>query len=234
MDEDGFRRFLIRGGRSTSAVNRCIIFMSEFEDFLLENQNGVSLEEAQGEDLLAFISTMDASSKTKAKKYLWAIRYYYDFIANVQMRDLASNLREERMERNPLLLKEFRGVDPEYIQKLAENGIKNVDQILAAGGTLTGRKILAQSTGIPQSTIQEYVKLSDLARIPGVKGIRARLYYDAGIDTVETIAGLEPDELREIVVDYVARSGFDGLPTLPAEAEFTVEKARNLPSIVEY
>jgi hypothetical protein len=76
--------------------------------------------------------------------------------------------------------------------------------------------------------------LSDLARIPGVKGIRARLYYDAGIDTVVTIAGLEPEELREIVVDYVARSGFDGLPTLPAEAEFTVEKARNLPSIVEY
>ena len=125
-------------------------------------------------------------------------------------------------------------MDPGYIQKLAEKGIKNVDQMLAEGGTLPERKLLAQLTGIPRSTILEYVKLSDLARIPGVKGIRARLYYDAGKDTVEIMAGLEPEELLEIVVDYAARSGFNGLPTLPAEAEFTVEKARNLPSIVEY
>ncbi len=33
---------------------------------------------------------------------------------------------------------------------------------------------------------------------------------------------------------YVAGSGFEGIPTLPAEAQYTVLKARNLPSIVEY
>jgi hypothetical protein len=67
-----------------------------------------------------------------------------------------------------------------------------------------------------------------------VKGIRARLYYDAGIDTPEKIAALEPEELRTQVVEYVNKSGFDGVPTLPAEAIYTVEKARALPKIVEY
>jgi predicted RecB family nuclease len=76
--------------------------------------------------------------------------------------------------------------------------------------------------------------LADLARIPGVKGVRARLYYDAGIDTVEKLAAIVPEELREMVVAYVEISGFDGQPTLPAEAKFTVEKARKLPSIIEY
>jgi len=234
MDEEGFRKYLIKGGRSISAVNRCITFVAEFEDFLLGNQIGKGLEDAQGEDLIAFVLMLDASSKTKAKKYLWAIRYYYDFKGNGEIRDLAARMREERIDRKPFPLKEFRELDPEYIEKLTEKDINNVDQMLAAGWTVLGRKLLSESTGIPQATILEFVKLSDLARIPGVKGTRARLYYDAGLDTVETIARLEPEELREIVVDYVARSGFDGLPTLLAEAEFTVEKARNLPSIVEY
>jgi predicted RecB family nuclease len=50
---------------------------------------------------------------------------------------------------------------------------------------------LATQTGIPVEVVLELVKLSDLARLPGVKGIRARLYYDAGVDTVENLASFE-------------------------------------------
>ncbi len=75
------------------------------------------------------------------------------------------------------------------------------------------------------------MKLSDLARIPGVKGVRARLYYEAGIDSVEKIAALEPEEFLDQVVEYVNKSGFDGVPTLPSEALYTVDKARKIPKI---
>ena len=131
-------------------------------------------------------------------------------------------------------MKDFIGVDPIYINKLEENGIRNIDQMLEAGATLNDRKGIARSTNIPHNAILEFVKLSDLARIPGVKSIRARLYYDAGVDTVEKIAALEPEELRTKIVEYVAVSGFDGIPTLPAEAKYTVDKERKLPKIVEY
>ena len=76
--------------------------------------------------------------------------------------------------------------------------------------------------------------MSDLARIPGVKGIRARLYYDAGIDTVEKMASWQPDRLVERIREFVAETDFDGIPTLPAEAEFTVNTAKQLPKIVQY
>jgi hypothetical protein len=82
--------------------------------------------------------------------------------------------------------------------------------------------------------ILELVRLSDLARIPGVKAIRARLYHDAGIDSVEKMAHMEAHELRETAVKFVDESGFDGIPTLPAEARFTVDYARKLPNVVEY
>ena len=40
--------------------------------------------------------------------------------------------------------------------------------------------------GVPLEVILEFVKLSDLARIPGLKTIRTRL-CDAGVDTIERL-----------------------------------------------
>lgn len=78
------------------------------------------------------------------------------------------------------------------------------------------------------------VKLSDLARIPGVKGIRARLYLDAGVDTLEKLATWEPEALREMLAGFVERTGFEGIVPLPAEMRYAVAQARKLPKIVAY
>jgi hypothetical protein len=234
MDEDGFRSYLYKGGRSTSAVNRCLQYISEFEEFLSKTKTGVNLDNAQEDDLVDFVSMLDAKPKSKSKSYLWAIRYYFDYASNDEMCILAASLREERIERKPFVLKHFRGVDSGYLDTLAKEGIININQMLTAGVAKKDRQNLANSTGIPEQIIMEMVKLSDLARIPGVKGVRARLYYDAGIDTVEAIAKLKPEELCEIVGEYIAETGFDGIPTLLAEAKFTVAKAKELPLIVEY
>jgi hypothetical protein len=60
------------------------------------------------------------------------------------------------------------------------------------------------------------------------------LYVDAGVDTIEKMATWDPADLRAMVVGFVERTGFDGIATLPAEAAFTVARARELPKIVEY
>ena len=59
-----------------------------------------------------------------------------------------------------------------------------------------------------------------------MKGVRARLYYDAGLDTVEKITYMDPDELRERMLTYGEETGLVGVPTLPVEANYSVEKAR--------
>ena len=134
----------------------------------------------------------------------------------------------------PFLLREFRGVNPEYIEKLRAAGIRTAAQMLAAGETAAKRAALAREVGIPDEAILELVKLSDLARLPGVKGIRARLYYDAGVDSVEKMASWEPEALRVMVAEYVQRTGFEGIAPLPAEVRSTVANARKLPKVVEY
>ncbi len=137
-------------------------------------------------------------------------------------------------KQNPFKLRDFRGVNYEFIEKLERMGIKNAGQMLWAGETLEKRTLLARKAGIPEDALLELVKLSDLARLPGVKGIRARLYYDAGVDCVDKIAACEPEALLTITADFVQRTGFDGIPPLPKEVSSTIANARKLPKIVEW
>jgi hypothetical protein len=135
---------------------------------------------------------------------------------------------------NPFKLRDFRDIDSEVIAILKVRRINNAEQLLAAGCTRSQRSTLAKETGIPEKVILELVKLSDLARLPGVKGIRARLYYNAGVDSVEKMASWEPEALRAMVTKYVERTGFDGIPPLPKEVSSTIANAQKLPKVIEY
>lgn len=136
-------------------------------------------------------------------------------------------------KQNPFKLGDFRGVNPEYIQRLAARGIKTTTQMLTHGGSRIQRATLAKETGVPGKALLELVQLSDLARLPGVKGIRARLYFEAGVDSVDKMAHWQPEALRVMVTEYVERTGFDGLPPLPKEVSSTVANAQKLPILVE-
>jgi hypothetical protein len=69
-------------------------------------------------------------------------------------------------------------------------------------------------------------------RLTSVTG--AHLYYDAGVDTLEKMAQWEPEDLREMLIEFVERTGFDGIAPLPKEIQFTVTTASKLPQIVQY
>ncbi len=105
--------------------------------------------------------------------------------------------------------------------------------MLDAGRKPQFRLALAAQTGIPLAGILELVTLSDLARLGGVRRVRARLYYDAGL-TTEKIAAWEPEELHAMLVEFVERTNFDGIPPQLKEVLKLIEDARKLPQIVDY
>lgn len=228
-----FRAFLKKGGRSERAEKRAIAYVCEFEKYL-RARCGKGLDEAEVEDLQAFVALIEGEQKASAKGHLWGVAYYYEYKSNEEMRRMAGVLRQQRIERKPFALKDFRGVTPEVVEKLAEVGVRDVRQMLRAGASVNDRQTLAEQTGLAAETVLELVKLSDLARIPGVKGVRSRLYVDAGVDTVAKLALWEPEALRLMLADFVERTGFDGAPVLPAEARFTVAQAKGLPQVVQY
>lgn len=233
MNSEAFRAFLRRGGRSESATSRCVRATQEFAGYLQEQRGGRPLDQAGPEDLEAFVGWIEQEPKRSAKGHLWALRYYFQFSGQKEMERLASRLRRERIKTKPAALKDFPGVDPEDLAVLAAAGIRHAGHMMNAGRTPADRQALAEKTGVLLDTILELVKLSDLSRLRGVRGIRARLYVDAGIDTVAQMAEWEPEALRQTIVEFVERSGFEGVPTLPAEARATVAEARRLPQIIE-
>ena len=112
------------------------------------------------QDLDDFVDWIESEPKASAKTHLWTIRCYFDFTNNDDLHYLAGILREERIQRTAFLLKDFRGVDPDDIEKLAAVGIKSADQMLKKGRTPQNRKELSEKTGVSQETILEFVKHS--------------------------------------------------------------------------
>lgn len=236
MNEEGFRKFLKRSGRSQSVLKRVITYVKDFERYLQEYRDVKELDEVVSNDLEGFVEWIEKKPKTSAKTHLWAIKYYFQYTSNKTMFKRATELREERTKQGRVLfrMKKFRGVNQGHAEKLTAIGIKTVDQMLEAGRTKIKRQKLSEETGIPLDAILEFVKLSDLSRIGSVKSIRARLYYDAGIDTPEKMAQWDPKKLRTYLIEFIEKTCFDGIATLPKEAEYTVAQAKKLPKIVEY
>jgi hypothetical protein len=236
MDEAAFRKFLKRTGRSKSAVESIVELVRAYETFLNKQPTKKNLDNAKPNDLVAYTTWYEETKGKPAKRQLWGICYYYSFIENKEMEHKASQLREQRTakKRKFFRLRDLRGVNLEYVIKLEKHGIRNVEQMRQHGRTKKDREELAKQTNIPLEVILELVKLSDLSRLPGVKGIRTRLYYDAGVDTLEVMAKWDAKELRAMLIEFVEKTGFEGIAPLPKEAASSIRTAKTLPRIIEY
>lgn len=233
MNEAAFRTFLKRNRRKDSAIEQITALVLDFESYLQTHYHGKSMEQATPEALESYISWLESETGSSASKPLWALRYYFDFIANQELSNLAGELRAERVKRKPFYLHKFRGVNPEQIARLEALYIENIDQMLDEGRTPDLRRALSERADIPEEDILELVKLSDLARLGAVRGVRARLYHDAGL-TPEKIATWEPEALHAMLLEWVEETGFDGIAPFPKEVQRLVSDARKLPPLVHY
>jgi len=229
MDTERFRTYLKRQGRSTNAVQRCIGISTAFREFLHHHP-----VEASSDDVRAYAQKLEAQKEGSSKTALWALIYYFRFLGRVDLADCASQMRQAKIQRKPFKLASFRGVDADRIAKLASLGIESVEQMWTAGDSPEKRTTLAQTTDLPLDFIVELVKLSDLSRISGLKAIRARLYHDAGYDTLNTIANADPDTMRQQIADFIDHTRFDGIPPTPKEAASTVAQAKMLPPLIQF
>lgn len=109
---------------------------------------------------------------------------------------------------------EIEGIGDSYGDKLAAVEIKNTDALLAKAATPSGRKALANQTGISEKIILNWTNMADLFRLKGVGPQYAELLEKAGVDTVK--------ELR--------RRNAANLATKMAEVQATTHVAKRAPS----
>jgi hypothetical protein len=234
MDEAGFRRFLKGRSKKEHVIDGLVRHVRLFEEYLARDpQKG--LEAAAAQDVQAYVDACEAAEAGSARVRLRGLALYFQFAGNGELASLASGLREERIARSrrSFRLRDFHGANPDDVARLEAIGITNAEQMLAAGRTPADREALARRTGVAPNAILEYVKLSDLSRIAGLKTVRARLYYDGGFDTLDKIANADPEDMRAALAAFVERTGFQGIAPLPKEARSTVAAAQTLPRLME-
>lgn len=227
MDEQGFIASMRKRKKSEKAIQRYVTCVRNFEAYLA--QQGKTLDGCRPEDL----RTGAQSEAGRLFHDFLGIAAYYEFTGNKPMSVTAHELFSAE-NFAAFELSELLGVDMDYIERLKRHGIVTAKQLVEVGRTPAARAGLSLETGIPGEAVLELVKLSDQARIGGHKRVRAHLYHEAGFDTLEKIAAMEPEALRQKLVEFIEKSGFDGVPPTPKEAAHTVALARHLPRLVEY
>jgi predicted flap endonuclease-1-like 5' DNA nuclease len=231
LDEEGFRRYLKRIGKSEKRCESEVRNAKKFEEYLSGHKNRKFGAETS-KDLGDFVSWAEGR-REKINVLLWVLNRYYSCVSNDLMFCAVNELIGLEFTKKGNL-KDFLGVNRQHTQALRKEGVFTSEHMLKVGRTKMGIEKLAEKTGVPLSAILELVKLADLSRIPGLARKRARLYYDAGLDTMDKIARWDHEEMQQMLVEFVERTGFDGSPPTPFEAAFTVKLAKYLPRIVEY
>jgi hypothetical protein len=232
MDKKGFIGFLKQKKKSERSVKNYTDFVQQYEAYLSEYKNGRPIEKAKKKDLHDF-EKWGESNNIKINRYLWGIKEYYDYISKDNLKLEANAIIGERYL-SQFKLKDFVGVKKNYIKRLKKEGIASAQEMLYAGLTKQKRRELSENTGIPIEDVLELVKLSDQARIGGHKKIRARLYHEAGFDTIDKMAVSNSEQMRKKLAEFIQKTGFEGIPPTSGEAKNTVAMAKYIKRLVQY
>jgi len=129
---------------------------------------------------------------------------------------------------------EIEGIGPVYAGKLKAAEINTVEAILEQGASKSGRKAMADKTGIDEKLILRWVNMADLFRLNGVGEQYSDLLEAAGVDTVKELKGRVPANLHAKMEEVnAAKNLVRSLPSLSA-VEKWVDEAKTLDAVVTY
>lgn len=95
---------------------------------------------------------------------------------------------------------DIEGIGAKYAKKLQSIGIRSTNRLLSVAASRSGRRDLAEQTGIPAKLILEWVNLADLMRIRGIGEEYSDLLEEAGVDSVKELRNRIPDHLYAALI----------------------------------
>ena len=129
---------------------------------------------------------------------------------------------------------DIEGIGKVYAEKLKAAGVKTTDDLLAKCATKSGRRKMAEATGISEKLILTWTNHSDLFRIKGVAGQFAELLEAAGVDTIKEFRHRVPANLRAKMEKINAEKNLcNRVPSL-SEVEKMIEQAKTLEPLITY
>ncbi len=126
------------------------------------------------------------------------------------------------------------GIGPKYEETLKSIGVTSTAKLLESGKTPSGRKKLAEESGISHKLILTWVNHADLMRINGIGGEYAELLEASGVDTVPELAHRNPGNLATKMQEVnEEKSLVRRIPTEEMISDW-IEESKTLPRVLEY
>jgi len=129
---------------------------------------------------------------------------------------------------------DIEGIDSEAAALLKSAQIRSTGRLLDAAGTLKGRKLLSDRTGIDAKQLLCWANVADRMRVKGVSKEYAELLQAAGVDTVRELKHRNPAKLAARMA--AANKQRKLVRLLPSEKVVGrwIEHARKLPLKISY
>lgn len=126
------------------------------------------------------------------------------------------------------------GIGSFYAQKLKDAKIASLESLLKKGASPSGRKAIAEETGISNNLILEWVNRADLFRIKGVGEEYSDLLEASGVDTVVELAQRNAKNLYAKMVEV--NEGKNKVRKLPTQGQVAdwVAQAKGLDRVITY
>ena len=129
---------------------------------------------------------------------------------------------------------DIEGIGEVYAAKLKEAGVRTTDDLLEKCATRTGRKKMAEATGISEKLILRWTNHADLFRINGVAGQFSELLEAAGVDTIKEFRHRVPANLQAKMEEVNAQKNLVNRVPSVKEIEKMVAQAKEMEPRVEY
>lgn len=131
-------------------------------------------------------------------------------------------------------IEDIEGIGPVKGEKLRAAGVTTVAKLLELGAKKSGRKSLAEQTGIDVKVILKFVNMADLFRIKGVGEEYSELLEAAGVDTVVELSKRNAANLAAKMKEVNDEKKL--VRSVPSESmvEKWVDQAKELPRGVHY
>ena len=127
---------------------------------------------------------------------------------------------------------EIEGIGPSFQEKLAVANVTTVEGLLEVGCSKTGRRKIANDSGIDESKVLTWVNMADLFRINGVASQFAELLKASGVDTVKELRTRNAENLHAKLVEVQEEKKIPR--TVPALSRVTdfIDQAKKLNPVV--
>ena len=131
-------------------------------------------------------------------------------------------------------LLDIEGIGPAFAEKLQKQGLSTTEDLLKEGATATGRHKVAESSGISEKLVLEWVNHADLCRIHGIGSEYADLLEAAGVDTVPELSHRNAENLTAALTK--ANEAKKLVRRIPSQTEVAhwIDEAKTLPRAVTY